>query len=131
MANTIKMYFWVRRSQLNKSGEGPLMLRLSFQGKRVDRTSGYYVSPSSWDSVKQLVKGTKQNAQEINSWVSIQRGKLSIKLNQIVSTEESIFLPEILDSLFLTYKEEPSLLNTIKAHNKNLKERLNIDYRYS
>lgn len=131
MANTVKMYFWVRKSQLNKLGEGPLMMRLSFQGKRVDRSSGYYISPSSWDSIKQFVKGAKQNAQEINSWISIQKGKLSMKLNQIASTKESIFLPEILDTLFFTYKEEPSLLNIIKAHNKNLKERLNIDYRYS
>ncbi len=45
MANTIKMLFWLYRSKKNKMGQTPLMLRLTFQNKRLDKATGYYVSP--------------------------------------------------------------------------------------
>ncbi len=70
MANKIKVLFWLRRTKINNRGLAPLMLRLSFQNKRVDKATGYFVNPDQWNSTKQYLKGNNEKAKELNEWVN-------------------------------------------------------------
>lgn len=45
--------FWLHRTKINKDGLVPLIVRSSFQNKKVEKASGYYVNPLHWNIQKQ------------------------------------------------------------------------------
>ena len=65
MANTIKVLLWLHRTKINKEGLVPLILRLSYQNKKVEKSTGYYIDPKDWNILKQRLKGSKTPAKQI------------------------------------------------------------------
>lgn len=127
MANTIKALFWVYKSRLNENGKAPLMIRLSFQKKRLDKSTGHFISPKDWNAIKQQLKGKDQAAIELNNWIH----STKVKVIKLAGDNSDIHLPTIFTHLFSAGKEEPGLLEVINEHNRKLKERVGNDYTYS
>lgn len=48
--NTFNILFYIRRGQLNKQGEGGIMVRLSVNGEREMFSTKLAVNPEIWDS---------------------------------------------------------------------------------
>jgi len=130
MANTIKLLFWLHHSKKNKEGLVPLMTRLSFKGKQVNKASGYYIKPTLWHLQKQKMKGNDDLAKDINEWID-SRGSRVRELFKNLSETSSINLPSIMSQLFIEPTTELTLLDVISKFNTNLKERVNKDYTYS
>ena len=59
MANTIKVLFWLHRSKKNKEDLAPIILRLSFRNKKVDKAIGYYINPDQRGVERQKTKGNQ------------------------------------------------------------------------
>src|SRR6187549_962454 len=99
MANSIKVLFWLHRSKLNTKNQAPVILRLSFQSKRIDKATGYYVSPQNWNMKKQRVKGEDDLDMEFNAWMDNVR--VSVKNNERKKNEsDTIHLPSLMEMLF-------------------------------
>lgn len=131
MANKIKVLLWLHKSKINKEGLAPLIIRLSYQNKRVDKATGYYANPKDWNATKQRLKGNSQKSQEINDWISESIVKLSDAIKAETKQNNTVYLPAVLATLFTEIKEEPALLALMKDHNEKMKERLGNDFRYS
>ncbi len=130
MANTIKVLFWLHRHKINKEGLVPLMIRLTFQSKRLDKATGYYVNPAIWNISKQRLKGFSENSREINSWIAETSAKIFSIYKQMVVVN-NVHLPSIMGKLFVEVKDEPTLLKVIEQHNQEMKERVNNGFSYS
>lgn len=130
MANAIKVLFWLHQSKMNKDGLAPLILRLSFQKTKVDKATGYYVNPEQWNTSKQRLRGNKDEAATINSWIEAKLTKISTLCKDEL-LKETIHLPTVMEKVFSNAKEEPTILNLINEFNQQLKERLNNDIAYS
>lgn len=127
MASSVKVLFWLYKSRKNSKNEMPLMLRLSYDRKRVDKSTGYFVSSANWNVVKQKVKGHDQVSVEINNWIN----SVKAKVIMISRQEEEVHLPTILNKLFAKAHEEPTLLQVFREHNAKMKERIGNGYRFS
>lgn len=127
MANTIKVLFWLHKSKTNAIGAAPLTFRLTYQNRRTERATGFYLTLKNWHAGKQKVKTTDIMSVEINNCMNTVKGKI-IALSR---EEEEIHLPSILSKVFSTGKDEPTFLETFREHNKRLKERVGNDYTYS
>jgi len=105
------------------------MLRLSFQNKRVDKATGYYVDPVQWNKSRQRLKGNKDISHEINEWID----SIIVKMANIMREleDDNLHLPSIIEKLFAKMVEEPTILKTIDSHVKELKERVGKDYTFS
>ena len=130
MANTIKVLLWLHRTKINKDGLVPLILRLSYQNKKVEKSTGYYIDPKDWNILKQRLKGSKSLAKQINNWIDGVMVKIADLYREEVLTT-NIHLPAIMEKLFADSKDEPSLLKTISDFNEQLKLRVNKDFAYS
>src|SRR5258705_13205892 len=124
MANKIKVLFWLRRTKINKQGLVPLMLRLSFQNKKVDKATGYYIDPSQWNLTKQCLKGNKDQVRQINEWINECVVKISDIYREEFQKGNSIHLPSIINKLFAKPFEEPTLLKMIEEYNEQLRDRV-------
>ncbi len=131
MANKIKVTFWLRRTKVNKNGLVPLMLRLSFQSKKVDKATGYYIDPGQWNLTKQSLKGNKDQTRQINEWINESLVKISDLYREELKKGNSIHLHSIINQLFSKPFEEPSLLKMIEEYNEQLRVRVNKDFAYS
>ncbi len=127
MANTIKLNFWIHRSKRNANNLIPLMVRLSYQGKRIERASGYQIDETKWNALKQRVRGDT----EINAWIEAKIAKVAALFNAAILHNKAVYLPEVMEQLFPKSIEEPLLLRFIDEHNRSLKERVGKDYTFS
>jgi hypothetical protein len=130
MANTIKVLFWLHRSKVNKQGKVPLLVRLTYKTQKSDKATGYYIFPERWNLIKQRLKGGSKKENEINEFLQSITTK-SIRLFNDGAEKDDVYLPNILKELFTQQKDEPTLLQTIKDFNNNLKMRVGKDYTYS
>ena len=130
MANTIKMLLWLHKSKTNQDGKAPLILRLSFQTQRSEKSTGYYLNPKDWNSARQRSRGNSNEAIEINKRIDDLVNKLSV-LARRDDNDKNVYLPLIITQLFATSVEEPMLLKYMKEHNEKLKERVGKDFALS
>ena len=131
MANKIKVLFWLRRNKINKEGLMPLMLRLSFQNRRADKATGYYVNPNDWNGSKQRLKSKTETAKQVNEWIDETMVKIADGFREEIKGNNTVHLPSLMDGLFADAKEEPSLLKLIIEHNNQIKARVNKGFSFS
>lgn len=130
MANSIRVSFWLHRSKINAQGLVPIQLRLTHQSHRLDKSTGHYVKPGRWNDRKQRLKDNSPEEQAINNALH----SLELKAINLFNQQQDkgdVYLPEIMETLFVKQKEDPMLLITIETHNKDLKARVGKDYSYS
>lgn len=127
MANKIKTLFWIHRSKVNKDGLVPVILRLTYQNKRADKATGFYVNPEHWNVQKQAVKGSNESSQQINSWLQNTRSKI-LNICREHENSSNVILSELINNLFASSKEEPTLLKFMKEHNEEMKLRVGKGY---
>ena len=130
MANTIKVLLWLRRNKINSEGLAPLMLRLSYQNNKTDKATGYYVNPNDWNIIKQRLKGSKNQAKQINEWIDDTMVKIADCYRE-EAKKANVHLPSLINKLFVKVKEEPGLLQTMFEHNEQLRLRVDKDFAYS
>lgn len=130
MANTLKILYWVRKNKVNREGFAPLIVRISYQKIRIERSTGHYIKPNEWNVARQRVKGERDNAIKVNSWIK----HASLKLNDLFRDalqKKDVHLPSILNYLFTKPAEDPTLLDVIKEHNISLLNRVGHDFTFS
>lgn len=130
MANTLKVLFWLRRNKTNKEGVIPLMIRISYQGAKAEKSTGFYVHPKDWNAPKQRMRGEKDASQKINSWLDYANATIGEIFRDAVKSKE-VHLPTLLNKLFSNPVVDPTLLDTIKEHNYAMLERVGHDFSYS
>jgi integrase/recombinase XerD len=59
--------FWLYKSRINKSGQAPIMMRITCDGKRISFSISLFVEPKSWDQDKQKLKGNSPLPEELNN----------------------------------------------------------------
>lgn len=130
MANSIRVSFWLHRSKTNGYGEAPIQLRLIHQSHRLDKSTGHYIKPGRWNNKRQRLKANVGQEMVINNALHALELKAITLFNQ-QQEKGDVYLPEIMEALFVKQKEDPMLLTTIEDHNKDLKARVGKDYSFS
>lgn len=116
---------------MNKTGCVPLIIRLSFQGNKVDKATGFYVNPDEWNVGKQRMKGRTEQSIQVNEWIDETLVRISDAYREEVRESNAVHLPTVMASLFAGAKEEPALLKLMQEHNDKIKERVGNDYTFS
>lgn len=88
------------------------------------------MNPDIWNVTKQRLKGNSKTANEINEWINSSLAKVAL-LYRGIELNGNIYLPSLLQDLFIKSKAEPSLLQVIKEHNQQLLLRVKNDFAYS
>ena len=85
--DTFGLFFIVRREKARKTGEVPIYLRITVNRERADLAIKRRIDPSRWYPKRGYVKGTRQDAREINEYIDLIRTKAHKAHQQLVESD--------------------------------------------
>lgn len=127
MSNSINVLFWLHKSNRNSQGEAPLMLRLTYNKKRYQTSTGKTIPVLKWDTAKQKMKGKEDRATEVNEYIQEVRVKATDIFNK-QQLQGAIHLPSIVKKLFSRDVKVATIMELVDLFLNNMQEKLNVDY---
>jgi len=128
--NNITILFWLFKAKKNKKGTAPIYLRISYQNERKNIGTGYLIEPERWDVSKNKVKGTQENAKQINEYITETKSRLMGIYNEMLK-DGDISISRLIDKFLGKDTNQMTLLELIKFHNDDFNKRIGLDYTYS
>ena len=74
--HTYSVNFWASPSKARKNGLMPIYATIRQNGERATFTTGKYIHPNEWDSVKQKARGSSETSKAINNHLLQIRNKI-------------------------------------------------------
>lgn len=68
--HTYAVTFYVSPTKSRKNGTAPINATITLNGERASFSTGRMIKPEEWDSKKQKVKGTNEQAKLINNYLT-------------------------------------------------------------
>ncbi len=128
--NNFNILFWLYKSKKNKQQEAPIYLRLTYNQERKNISTGFNINSARWDKSKSMVKGTKDDAVKINSYISQTKATLMELFNDMLK-DRDINLDILVDRFFGRDVNNMTLMELVEYHNKDFKSRIGTDYTFS
>lgn len=116
---TFSLLFYIRRTKLNKSGEAPIMMRITVNGIRADVSVKKSILSQQWDSEKGKALEKKREGKELNLYLDAVRMRI-MKIQRDLEIEgKDITANMILDrylgrGIFM----DRSLFDVFQEHNE-------------
>lgn len=106
-------------------------LRITVNAKRAEISIKRAIDPSRWDPISGRMRGTKEDAREVNSLIE----NSILRINKIynrLSDENEPITAEKIKSIFVgaAYRKK-TILEAFRHHNDMMKSRIGIDYSVS
>ncbi len=122
-STTFSILFWLKQSRA-KNGEAPLYARITVNGQRAEISLKRKIKITNWNTSKNCVKGTNQEARVINEHLN-QVCKGIIQAKNELTLENKFISSQAIKSRYLKEDEQNHTLNDIiKYHNDNMVNKL-------
>ena len=118
--NTFKISFYVQKSRISKSGEAPVMLRVTVNGVRAETSVNLKVNPNFWNAVAGKSVGDSRRDYEVNARLDTIRMRVMQLHREMESDRERITAQRVVDK-YLGRDEKPvvMLMDLFREHNEN------------
>ena len=129
MNHSLTILFFLRTSKTNPTtGEAPVYIRVTVASQRAEISAKRSALPSKWEGGVSNVKGTKEDARTLNTYLDTLRAELNKQCNQLLSGDEPV-TAELLKNAFLN-KVAPSksIMEVLDYHNAQVAARVGTDY---
>lgn len=128
MNATINVLFYIKRAKINSNGLVPIFIRITVEGKRIDKSTGKYVLPEKWSTENSRLKGNSEEARLINNHLELLRMHVFEIEKQLLIKNETLNF-ENFKNEYLGIKERERLLIPIfTEHNRKIKELVGSEY---
>ncbi|MEA4904952.1 MAG: Arm DNA-binding domain-containing protein [Petrimonas sp.] len=125
---TFRVLFFVRRTKTVKSGETPIMLRISIEGQLAELQLKRTIKPVLWNQSKERCTGKDAASLEINRYLESVKLRL-LDIHQTMEQEGKLINPMEIKRKFLGLDEEHNTLFQIfQQHNDKCRELIGKDY---
>ncbi|MNJ90654.1 Tyrosine recombinase XerD [compost metagenome] len=125
--HSLSILFWMNNARIKSSGEAPIFMRITVDGKRIELSMQRWVNPDCWDPNLQRVKTKHQHHVTLNSHFDLSRGKVQSIFNQLISAEEKI-TAAIIKNVYLgkplDETQHKTILEAFDYHNLKMLERV-------
>lgn len=125
---TFNVLFFIRRTRALKSGENPIMLRISIEGQLAEMQLKRAVKPNLWNQNKERCTGKDAASLEINRYLDSVKLRL-LDIHRNLELEDKLINPMEIKRKFLGLDEEHKMfLQVFQEHNDKCRELIGIDY---
>lgn len=128
--NHLNILFWLYKSKMNKQGEVPFYLRVTYSNQRKNQSTGFNIPPARWDVKKGLMKGLNEQAKQVNTFILQSQSRLMDLFNEMLR-ERDVNLEILLDRFKDRESKSHTLLELVEHHNNDFKARIGTDYTFS
>lgn len=81
---SIKLNYWIRKSQKNASGKYPIYLNINYNGNNCQSSVGISVKYAEWDKKVQKIKGTSDDVEALNSKLAVTKSRALKIYNELL-----------------------------------------------
>ena len=115
----------VLRKKANKSGQFPLMIRITKERKTSYISTGYYIDLKHWDAKNRKVKKSYPNSTQLNNLLLKKLSEINSKLMTLESRDENVTLNKIRDTI-----KKPVNDNTFNSLSEKYIEELVVNEKF-
>lgn len=128
MKQTFNVLFFIRRTKLKKSGDTPIMLRITIEGQLVEMQLKRDVKPNFWNQNKERCTGKDSTSLEINRYLESVKLRL-FEIHRKMEEEGKYISSMEIKRKFLGLDEEHKMLfQVFQEHNDKCRELIGKDY---
>ncbi len=129
MKHSISILFWLLSNRVSKkTGEVPVMVRITVDGKRAELSTGKKVLPEKWNVNSGRMKGNMEEARLLNKHLST----IHLDLERIfdrLSDEKQFISAQAIKSIYLGKNIKQHLfMELFKYHNGQIKDQVGKGY---
>ena len=106
MKTNFNLLFYLKKQKAYVSGNMPIYMRITVNGKRSEVSTGRDCEPSGWNSHSGRVIGTKSEVRALNNYLDTLHAKVMNAHQQLISAGESI-TADRLRNQFIGRAEKP------------------------
>lgn len=128
MKQTFNVLFFIRKTKLKKSGDTPIMLRITIEGQLVEMQLKRDVKPNFWNQNKERCTGKDSTSLEINRYLESVKLRL-FEIHRKMEEEGKYISSMEIKRKFLGLDEEHKMLfQVFQDHNDKCRELIGKDY---
>lgn len=128
MKQTFNVLFFIRKTKLKKSGDTPIMLRITIEGQLVEMQLKRDVKPGFWNQNKERCTGKDSASLEINRYLESVKLRL-FEIHRKMEEEGKYISSMEIKRKFLGLDEEHKMLfQVFQEHNDKCRELIGKDY---
>jgi len=128
MKQTFNVLFFIRKTKLKKSGDTPIMLRITIEGQLVEMQLKRDVKPNFWNQNKERCTGKDSTSLEINRYLESVKLRL-FEIHRKMEEEGKYISSMEIKRKFLRLDEEHKMLfQVFQEHNDKCRELIGKDY---
>lgn len=125
---TFNVLFFIRKTRTVKSGETPIMLRITIQGQLAEMQLKRTVKPELWSQAKERSTGKDAKSIEINRYLESVRLRL-YDIHRILEDDNKLINPMEIKRRFLGLDEKNMMFfEVFQEHNDKCRELIGKDY---
>ena len=76
MKTKITLHFYAKNTKANTSGQLPIYIRLTVDGKRMEFSSKKFIEAAKWSTELSKMKGTSEEARSLNEYLNLMKSKI-------------------------------------------------------
>ncbi|SHG24550.1 Site-specific recombinase XerD [Fodinibius roseus] len=128
MYRNISLSFLLRTNKTRKDGTAPIYMRIYLEGQRAELSTGRTIVPKRWDSNKQRVRGTKNDAKAINYHLDTLHTKAMQVHSDLIAEGVKITVKNIKQRLKGNKQEQKKFLDVVAEHVTLVESLVGKDY---
>jgi len=124
---TFNIFFFILKKKLLKTGEAPVLVRVTIGGKKAETRIQRSIHPKLWDQAKGFSKGKDRISLEVNQYIQSLTAKLHGIHRELVF-QDALITPQNLISQLFNQGEKRTVLTFMKSHIEEMETLIGIDY---
>lgn len=125
---TFNVLFFIRKTRTVKSGETPIMLRITIQGQLAEMQLKRTVKPELWSQAKERCTGKDSKSVEVNRYLESVKLRL-YDIHRTLEDENKLINPMEIKRRFLGLDEKHKMFfEVFQEHNNKCRELIGKDY---
>lgn len=123
----LSILYFILRGRTLKSGEAPILLRVTVGGDYDEARIQRSVLPSLWDRAKGCCKGKSRASNELNEYIRELNVKL-LTIHKELVLEEAYITPNLLLKKLFSLEEKRTVHQSFLEHNDDCRRQIGINY---
>ncbi|MTI40008.1 site-specific integrase [Fulvivirga lutimaris] len=129
MTHTFSLLFWLQTHKTSKkTGEIPVSLRITLDGKRAEISTGKKILPEKWNTNSGRARGNSEEARVFNRHLSSMEMKIEGIYNKLIEEEQYVSAQSLKEIYQGKNTKQHSLVELFSYHNEQIKAQLGQGY---
>ena len=128
MKTKITLHFYAKSTKANTSGQLPIYIRLTVDGKRMEFSSKKFINATKWSAELSKMKGTSEEARSLNEYLNLMKSKIYDIQMELIHKNELLTLEVFKNKLLGIEERSRTLVPIFQDHNNKIKELVGKEY---